>query len=195
MAISLAKGQKISLEKEAGTGLARITMGLGWDAVKKKGFLGGLFGGGDTSIDLDASAVEFDANKQPLDVVWFKQLKSRDGSILHTGDNLTGEGDGDDEQIIVDLTKVPAQVESIIFTVTSFRGQTFDEVENAFCRIVNDSNGSEIARYTLSGGGSHNAIIMAKVYRHNGEWKMHAIGEPASGRTVDEMIPMMRNFV
>lgn len=193
MAVSLTKGQKISLEKEAGSSLSQITMGLGWDAVKKKSFLGIFNSGGD--IDLDASAVEFDADKQPVDIIWFRQLTSKDGSIVHTGDNLTGEGDGDDEQLIVDLSRVPPHVASIVFTVTSFRGQTFDEVENAFCRLVNNANGREIARYTLSGGGSHNAMIMAKVYRHNGEWKMHAIGEPADGRTVDAMLPMMQNVL
>ncbi len=194
MAISLIKGQKISLTKESGSALTKVTMGLGWDAVKKKSILG-MFGGGDNSIDLDASAVLFDADKKTVDVIWFKQLKSKDGSIVHTGDNLTGEGDGDDEQIIVDLAKVPASVTSIVFTVNSFRGQTFNEVDNAFCRIVNNANNTEIARYTLSGGGAHSAMIMAKLYRHGDEWKMHAIGEPTSGKTVDALIPAMLNII
>jgi tellurium resistance protein TerZ len=133
--------------------------------------------------------VLFDENKQNVDTVWFSQLKSKDGSTTHTGDNLTGEGEGDDEQIIVNLDKVPATIKYLVFTVNSFRGQTFNEVDNAFCRLVDDKSGKEIARYTLSGGGSHTGLIMAKLYRHQGEWKMHALGDPASGRVVRDMLP------
>lgn len=192
MGINLQKGQKISLEKEAGGGLTNIVMGLGWDAAKgKKGMLGGLFGGGGENIDLDASCLLFDEGGNLVDTVWFRQLRSHDGSIQHTGDNLTGEGEGDDEQIRVDLSRVPAGIKSLVFTVNNFTGQDFSRVENAFCRIVNESNGSEIARYDLSCQGGHNAMIMAKVYRHNGEWKMHAIGETGSGRTADQMLPQI----
>jgi len=192
MAINLQKGQKISLSKESGGALSKVIMGLGWDAKKSGGgFLKGMFGGGGESIDLDASCVIFDEANKVLDTVWFKQLKSRDGSIVHTGDNRTGEGDGDDEQIIVDLDKVPANVKALVFTVNSFTGQTFDAVENAYCRMVDSSNKNEIARYTLSAQGSHSAQIMAKVYRHNGEWKMHAIGENGNGRTIDSLLPQI----
>lgn len=186
MAISLQKGQKISLSKEAGGSLTKVVMGLGWDAVKKKGFLG--FGGGSEDIDLDASCLMFDERGQLTDTVWFRQLKSQDGSIHHTGDNRTGAGDGDDEQIIVDLSRVPPQVKSLVFTVNSFTGQSFSQVANAYCRIVDASNKAEIARYDLSVQGSHTAQIMAKVYRHNGEWKMHAIGENGVGRTFNELM-------
>jgi len=106
MALSLSKNQTISLEKTAGSGLQRVTMGLGWDVAKPKGFLGKLMGGDGGSIDLDASALFFDAGGTLLDSVWFRQLKSRDGSVTHTGDNRTGAGDGDDEQIKVDLGRV-----------------------------------------------------------------------------------------
>ena len=189
MAISLVKGQKISLSKEAGTSLSKIIMGLGWDAVKKKGFLG--FGGGSKDIDLDASCCLFDEQKQPVDVVWFKQLRSRDGSILHTGDNRTGEGDGDDEQILVDLSKVPPQVKYLVFTVNSFCGQTFDEIENAYCRIIDAQSNKEVAKYTLSGGGNFTAMVMAKLYRHDGEWKMHALGDSANGQVIEHLLPAM----
>lgn len=189
MALNLEKGQKISLSKEAGGILTKVTMGLGWDAVKKGGMLGGLFGGGNDSIDLDASCVLFDENNKIIDTVWFRQLKSKDGSIVHTGDNLTGEGEGDDEQIIVDLSKVPANVKALVFTVNSFTGQTFDSIESAYCRMVDSSNNKEIARYTLSGKGSHSAQIMAKLYRHGDEWKMHAIGEHGFGRTIESLVP------
>ncbi len=193
MAISLTKGQKISLEKEAGTALTQIVMGLGWDAVQKKGLLSSFLSS--SSIDLDASCALFDANKNILDTVFFGQLKSSDGSVVHSGDNLTGEGDGDDEQIFVNLTNVPQNVQAIVFTVNSFRGQTFDEVANAYCRIVNAQGNAEIAKFALSGGGTHTAMIMAKVYRHNNEWKMHAIGESTSGKTIQDLAAKMKDFV
>jgi tellurium resistance protein TerZ len=192
MALSLVKGQKISLSKEAGTELQSIFMGLGWDMLQTggKGLFGKLFGGGQPeAIDLDASCLMFNENKQVVDVVWFRQLQSQDGSIRHSGDNLTGEGDGDDETIMVDLTRLPATVTTLVFTVNSFRGQTFEQVNNAYCRLVNGQNKSEIARYNLSSTGSHTGMIMAKVYKHGGEWKMHAIGEPESGRSFQDMMP------
>ena len=190
MSVNLQKGQKISLDKEAGGGLSRVTMGLGWDAIKSKGFFG--FGGGKSdAVDLDASVVMFDESNKPVDVIWFRQLKSKDGSIVHTGDNRTGAGDGDDEQITVDLNAVPASVKALVFTVNSFTGQTFAMVENAYCRLINAANQQEVARFNLSVTGSHSAQIMAKLYRHGGEWKMHAIGENASGRTFDDLMPAM----
>ncbi|GAB3397745.1 TerD family protein [Massilia agilis] len=189
MTVNLQKGQKISLSKEAGGELARVTMGLGWDAIKSGGFFG--FGARTQSVDLDASCVLFDEKDQPVDVVWFRQLKSRDGSIVHTGDNRTGAGEGDDEQIVVDLSRVPANVKSLVFTVNSFTGQNFSQVQNAFCRLVNAANDREVARYDLSVQGAHTAQIMAKLYRHNGEWKMHAIGENGVGRTFDELLPQI----
>jgi tellurium resistance protein TerZ len=199
MAINLEKGQKISLEKEAGGALTKVVMGLGWDAKPpsaKKGLLGGLFGGGSSekSIDLDASCIMFAADKV-VDTISFKQLKSKDGSVIHSGDNQTGKGDGDDEQIVVDLSQVPESVTALVFTVNSFTGQTFDEVENAYCRLLNGSNQSEVARYTLTSQGSHTAQIMAKVYRHNGEWKMHAIGENATGRTINDLFKPIIPFL
>ena len=104
-------------------------------------------------------------------------------------DNRTGAGDGDDEVINVDLSRIPAHVQSLVFTVNSFTGQTFEKVAGAFCRIVNAGNNSEVARYNLSAQGNHTALILAKIYRHNGEWKMHAIGEIASGRTFHDLMP------
>lgn len=191
MAVNLEKGQKISLEKEAGGSLTKVVMGLGWDAKqgeKKSGLLGGLFGSGasESAIDLDASCILF-AGDKAVDAVYFGQLKSKDGCIQHSGDNRTGKGEGDDEQIVVDLSHVPENVTALVFTVNSFTGQTFDSVANAYCRLINGVNQSEIARYTLSSQGSHTAQIMAKVYRHNGEWKMHAIGENATGRTIADL--------
>jgi len=189
MAINLQKGQKISLDKEAGVKLTKIIMGLGWDPVKTKGFLG--FGSKTQEIDLDASCILFDELGNQLDAAWFRQLKSRDGSVVHNGDNRTGAGDGDDEQISVDLTRVPSNVKSLVFTVNSFTGQNFSQIENATCRIVNAANNQEVARFNLSTLGSHNAQIMAKIYRHGDEWKMHAIGEIGNGRTFEELMPQI----
>lgn len=193
MAVSLQKGQKISLEKEAGSALTKVIMGLGWDVAKKKGFLG--FGGGSAEIDLDSSCLMFDDAGQMVDIVWFRQLQSKDSSIKHSGDNRTGAGEGDDEQIMVDLSRVPANVKSLVFTVNSFTGQSFSQVENAYCRLVNGGNNQEIARYNLSCQGEHSAQIMAKLYKHNGEWKMHAIGENGQGRTFEQLMPQIRSYL
>ena len=188
MAISLTKNQTISLEKTAGSGLRNITMGLGWDVAKPKGFLAKLTGGGD-SIDLDASALFFDASGTLTDSVWFRQLKSKDGSVEHTGDNRTGAGDGDDEQIKVDLGRIPASVQTIVFTVNSFLGQDFGKVENAYCRLVNDQGKTEIARFNLSSGGAHTGQVMARLYREGQGWNMQALGTPSKGRTFQDMLP------
>lgn len=190
MAISLAKGQKINLEKNDGSALKQVFLGCGWDVAQSKGgFFGSLFGGGNKNIDLDASVILFDNNKQQVDVVYFGQLQSNDGSIRHSGDNLTGEGDGDDEVISVDLSSIPAHVSTLVFTISSFRGQTFENVENAFCRLVDQNNQQEVARYNISAQGKYTSLVVAKIYRHNGTWKMHALGESCQGRTFQEMLP------
>lgn len=185
MSVNLSKGQKLSLTKSSGGTLTRVRMGLGWDAAKKKGF----FGKRDQEIDLDASGLLFDGSGQLVDVVWFNQLGSKDGSVVHTGDNRTGAGDGDDESIVVELTRVPANVATIVFTVNSFTGQDFSQIESAFCRLVDETDGSEIARYELTGSGTHNAQVMAKVSRDGAGWSMTAIGAPTSGRTFDQLLP------
>lgn len=191
MPINLAKGQKIELKKEAGIGLSRIVMGLGWDQKKAKGFLS-LFSA-PKDIDLDASCLLFDEAKNLVDTVWFRQLRSADGSIKHTGDNLTGAGEGDDEQIKINLASLPAKVKQLMFTINSFSGQTFEAIDNAYCRIVNEEDGKELARYNLSSGGRYTAQIMAKLYLENDEWQMQAIGEPANGRTFHDMMDVLKN--
>ncbi|WP_214406967.1 TerD family protein [Pseudonocardia lacus] len=186
MGVNLSKGQQVSLTKRGGGGLTVVRMGLGWDAVKKRGLFGGTKS---QSIDLDASALLFDAGGNLVDAVWFRQLRSGDGSVQHTGDNLTGDGEGDDESILVDLTRVPQAVTQIVFTVNSFTGQDFSQIENAFCRLVDETTNDELARYDLSGSGRHNAQIMAKVSRGGSGWTMTAIGAIASGRTVQDLVP------
>jgi tellurium resistance protein TerZ len=181
--ISLTKGQRISLTKNGGE-LKLVRMGLGWDAIKRRG----LFGSRQKEIDLDASCIAF-ADGRIADIVYFGKLISDDGSIRHTGDNLTGAGDGDDESVIVDLSRLPVHVTSLVFTVSSFTGQNFSEIENAFCRLVDETTNAELARYELTGGGTHTGMVMARLYRHEGVWKMGAIGEPAMGRTFKDMLP------
>ena len=186
MSVSLQKGQKVSLAKRGGGSLSVVRMGLGWDAVRKRG----LFGSKSQSIDLDASALLFDASGALVGAVWFRQLRSKDGSVQHTGDNLTGAGEGDDESVIVDLTRLPPAISQIVFTVNSFTGQDFSQIENAFCRLVDETTDEELARYELSGSGRHNAQIMAKVGRAaDGGWSMTAIGAIASGRTFQDLLP------
>lgn len=189
MALTLQKQQSISLAKTAGSSLTSISLGLGWDPVKAGGFLGKMFGGG-AEIDLDASCILLNSDYQKIDLVWFRQLKSQDGSIKHSGDNRTGEGDGDDETINVDLQRLPASVKYLIFTVNSFTGQTFEKVEKAYCRIVNGSNNTEVARFNLSEKGGHTGIVMASLARVNGDWEFKAIGTTTNGRTADDLISL-----
>lgn len=188
MALTLSKNQTISLEKTAGSGLSKISLGLGWDAAKS-GFFGKLLGSGG-EIDLDASCILLDSELKAIDLVWFRQLKSNDGSIQHSGDNRTGEGDGDDETINVDLQRLPEAVKHLVFTVNSFTGQTFEKVENAYCRIVNASNKTELARYNLSERGGHTGIVMASLSRESSGWEFKAIGVTTNGRTVDDLVSL-----
>jgi tellurium resistance protein TerZ len=192
MTVTLSKGQRVSLEKRGGGTLTRVRMGLAWDAVKKKG----LFGSRSQSIDLDASALLFDAGGQLVDQVWFRQLDSKDGSVHHTGDNLTGDGDGDDESIQVDLSRLPSHVTTLVFTVNSFNGQDFSQIENASCRLLDETGGdTEIAKYNLTGSGRHTAQIMAKVSRDGAGWSMTALGIPASGRTFRDLLPALAGTI
>lgn len=186
--VSLQKGQTVRLEKTGGGSLTRVAMGLGWDVRKAKGLLG-MFGGGGGDIDLDASCLLFDQNRTMIDQVWFRQLSSADGSIVHSGDNRTGAGDGDDETINVDLSRLPASIQTLVFTVNSFQGDTFDRIENAYCRLVDLTNGQEMARFDLTGAGSHTGQVMAKLSRAGGGWEMKALGDKTSGRTFHDMAP------
>jgi len=189
MTVSLAKGGNISLEKVA-PGLKSIALGLGWDQKEKKG----LFRTKKVSIDLDASCLLFDDNKNLLDSIWFKQLKSRDGSVVHKGDDRTGGGqDGSpNEEINVHLKNISQNVKTLVFTVNSFTSDTFDGIPNAFCILKNLDNNEEIARFNLSvEGGGHTGLVIAKLYIHNGEWKFKAIGEWGKGRTVDKLLPVI----
>lgn len=189
MALSLEKNQSISLEKTTGTPLTTIRLGLGWDPVKSTGFLSKILGGND-SIDLDASCILLDSQFNFLDMVWFRQLASKDGSVQHSGDNLTGEGDGDDEVIYVDLQHLPSNVQHLVLTVNSFRGQSFDQVENAYCRILSQPEDQELARFNLSEKGSHTGAIMASLSQSPSGWQFKAIGQPTQGRTAEDLVSL-----
>lgn len=187
--VSLTKGQRVSLRKDGGVALTMINMGLGWDPVEKRG----VFGNRSVDIDLDASAILI-ADNTIVDVAYYGQLRSKDGSILHEGDNLTGVGDGDDEVMRVDLTRVPPHVTTVLFLVTSYKGHTFEQVQNAFCRLVDATTNAELARYTLQGGMRFTGMVMAKVFRSGGDWKLQAIGEGIQAKHPGEAAPQLARF-
>lgn len=169
--ISLAKGSNISLTKVAPS-LSTVLVGLGWDV--------NAFAGGD--VDLDAAALMLGANgkvRSDADFIFYNQLASTCGSVTHLGDNLTGAGDGDDEEVVVILNQVPADVETIRIAVTIHTvGANFGQVRNAFVRLVNNETNEEIVRYDLSEDYSiENAMVFAELYRHGGEWKFRAVGQ------------------
>jgi tellurium resistance protein TerD len=174
MSVSLSKGGNVSLTKEA-PGLTAALVGLGWDARTTSG----------AAFDLDASALLLNKAGKVLSdqhFVFFNNLASPDGSVEHTGDNLTGEGEGDDESIKVDLSRVPADVDKIVFTVSIYdaesRQQSFGQVRNAFIRVVNQADDSEVTRYDLSEDAStETAMIFGEMYRNSGEWKFRAVGQ------------------
>lgn len=183
--VSLSKNQSVSLRKHSST-LCQLHFGLGWDPIKKKGLFSSLFGGGNQAIDLDAGCVLMDNAGNTIDTIWFRKLQSSCGSVIHGGDNLTGEGDGDDEIINVNFSKLPSNVEYLAFTVNSFRGQSFNDVENAFCRVV-EQTGKELARYELTEQGSHTGIVISSLRRSQGNWDFTAHGHACRGRTIDDM--------
>ena len=178
MALSLSKGGNLSLTKEA-PGMTKVLVGLGWDARSTDG----------VDFDLDASAFLLKADgkvRADADFIFYNQLKSVDGSVEHTGDNRTGEGDGDDEAIKVDLSKIPADIHKIAFTVTiheaEARRQSFGQVRNAFIRIVNQDTNVEVGRYDLDEDAStETAVIFGELYRHGTEWKFRAVGQGFNG--------------
>lgn len=189
--VNLTKGQRVSLQKDGGVALTQVRMGLGWDPIKQRG----MFGNRTPDIDLDASAVLF-ADYQLVDVCYYGQLASRDGSIRHHGDNLTGEGDGDDEVISVDLTRIPAHVTTVMFIVTSYRGHTFDKLSNAFCRLVDATTNAELARYTLQGANMrYTGMVMAKFIRAGRDWKLQTVGEGIQAKHPGEAAPQLTPYL
>lgn len=198
MGINLQKGQKIDLTKGS-TGLRNIMVGLGWDEAEQTtsgGLLGRLFSSKSHDIDCDASAIICDANGKYLDLVYYRNLRLQDGSIEHQGDNLTGAGEGDDEQIRVDLSKLESNVGKIVFVVNIYeaenRNQHFGMIKNAFIRLVDLSNNSEICRFNLSENYyGMEGLIVGEIYKRDNEWKFNAIGQPVQNASYVDRITAM----
>lgn len=189
MSVSLQKGQKISLTKSGNGGLKKVMVGLGWDEAQPQARgLAGLFAPKPANIDCDASAILCGSNGKLISsntkdsVVYYGNLKHSSGAVVHQGDNLTGAGEGDDEQIMVDLSMLPSSIEKIVFVVNIYdaniRHQDFGMIRNAFIRIVDMNNHVEICKYNLSDNYSgHTGLIVGEIYRQDGEWKFNAIGQ------------------
>ena len=192
MSVNLVKGQKVDLRKSDGGSLTNVMVGLGWDEAQKHGsLLSSLFGGSQDSIDCDASAFVCQNGKiaEKGDIVYFGNLRHKSDCVRHMGDNLTGAGDGDDEQIFVDLRNLPQQYDKIIFVVNIYmakaRKQHFGMIQNAFIRIC-DERGQELCKYNLSENYDNmTAMVFGELYRHNGAWKFNAIGQATTDDSVD----------
>ncbi|MFB6871390.1 TerD family protein [Streptomyces sp. NPDC056323] len=176
--VSLQKNQTVSLVKGGRPLLSQVKMGLGWEPA---------FRGKD--IDLDASVIAYGPNRNHLDSCYFGKLSILNGAIKHSGDNLTGEGAGDDEVIVVDLGRIPAEATGLVFTVNSFTGQKFTEVAKAYCRLVDAATGEELVRFDLTGAEPQTGVMMAKLIKQfSGEWEMTAMGDFVKSRTVRGMV-------
>jgi tellurium resistance protein TerZ len=174
--------------------IKKIKVGLGWDMIKQDENLEERFLKGDV-VDLDLSCLQINQHKKIADTVSYRQLISGDGCIKHSGDNETGAGDGDDESITVDLYNLPSDINTLFFTVTAFSGQSFEYIDNAFCRLVDESHNQEIANYTLSTDGSHTAVIVMKLSRHGNEWTAEYLGETSHGRSIDALLPQIVTYL
>ncbi|MEW1801381.1 TerD family protein [Streptomyces virginiae] len=176
--VSLQKNQTVSLVKGGRPLLSQVKMGLGWEPA---------FGGRD--IDLDASVIAYGPQRNHIDSCYFGKLSILNGAVKHSGDNLTGEGAGDDEVIVVDLGRLPADATGLVFTVNSFSGQKFTEVAKAYCRLIDAASGEELVRFDLTGAEPQTGVMMAKLIRQfSGEWEMTAMGEFVKSRTVRGMV-------
>ena len=179
--VSLAKQQTVSLVKTGAPALTRVRMGLGWDPARR---------GAD--VDLDASVIAFDVRGKDVEKVWYGNLKGFGGAISHSGDNLTGEGAGDDEVITLELDRLPRDVEGLVFTVNSFRGQKFTELKTAYCRLLDD-RGEELVRYDLGETEARTGVLLCKLVRESdGTWSMTALGQFHDGRNVKKMVDPAR---
>lgn len=196
MSISLQKGQKIDLTK-GNEGLNKVLVGLGWDEAPRTGggFLG-LFSKPAADIDCDASVLMLNANDKldsKHDLIYFGNLKSKCGSVIHTGDNLTGEGEGDDEQILVELNKVPQNIQKLVFVVNIYdctrRKQDFGMIRNAFIRVVDTAKRKELLKYNLAEDyAGKTTLIVGEIYRHGGEWKFGAVGQGTNDPGLREVV-------
>jgi stress response protein SCP2 len=187
--IELTKGQELALTTEDEAPLTRVQLGVGWDKAPTAGFIGT----GAPEIDLDATAVQF-AGDQLFDIAFYNNLRTRDGSVVHLGDNTTGRGEGDDEVLTVDLTKVYGKVDTIVLFVSSYQGHTLEWIANAYCRLV-DENDVELARYRLTGGVPETGLVLAKLFRDGQQWRMRAIGEGIAVKVPTESVVALRPYL
>ncbi len=198
MAVNLQKGQKVNLAKKDGSALKHVMVGLGWDEADKSnnggGFFSSLLGSNSDDIDCDASAFLCQGGRLTStdDIVYFGNLTHSSNSVRHQGDNLTGEGDGDDEQIFVDLASLPSKYDKIVFVVNIYkahsRKQHFGMIKNAFIRIVDADSNTEICRYSLSENyDGMTAMIFGELYLYNGNWKFNAIGQATSDAGLEDL--------
>lgn len=191
MAINLKKGQRVDLRKSSGGDLEKVMVGLGWDPIAQTGD----FLSQQRDIDCDASVILLQDGKLSggRDVVSFSNLKHKSGSVVHGGDNLTGEGEGDDEEIMIDLAALPAEYDRVVVIVNIYqakqRDQQFGMIENAFIRVVDVSNGEELLRYNLSGSEYEGmtAMVFGELYRRDGKWKFAAVGEATEDNSIEEV--------
>lgn len=196
MSVNLQKGQKVELRKSDGGSLRRVMVGLGWDEVKQSR---GFFAPKPQDIDCDASAFLCMGGRltSNQDVVYFGNLRHGSGAVAHMGDNLTGAGEGDDEQILVDLSVLPGQYDKIVFAVNIYqaaqRRQHFGMIQNAFIRICDAETNQELCRYNLSENyDGMTAMIFGELYLYKGQWKFNAIGQPTRGNSISELADKMR---
>lgn len=196
MSVNLQKGQKVELRKNNGNNLRRVVVGLGWDEAqnKKKGLLSVFKSNKQANIDCDATAIICSGGRltDTRDVVYFGNLKHRSGAVNHMGDNLTGAGDGDDEQIAVNLESLPANYDKIVFVVNIYqaqqRNQHFGMINNAFIRIFDAETNQELCKYNLSENYNNmTAMIFGEIYRYNGTWKFNAIGQGTQDKDVSSL--------
>ncbi len=187
--IELTRGQEMALETADGQPLTRLRMGLGWDKEPGAGFIGS----GQADVDLDATAVQF-AGTQLFDIAFYNHLETRDGSVVHLGDNISGRGEGDDEQLTVDLSQVYPRVETILFLVSSYQGHTLDWIDNAYCRLV-DGQDVELARLTLTEGVPRTGLVMAKLFRDGEHWRLRAIGQGVAVTVPTDSIDQLTRFL
>ncbi|MFC4786240.1 TerD family protein [Nocardioides sp. MAHUQ-72] len=185
----LTAGQELELATEEGRPLTRLRVGLGWDKERTAGFIGT----GAPDVDLDASAVQF-ADGQLFDLAFYNNLRTRDGSVVHLGDNVTGRGEGDDEVITVDLGSVYTKVDTIVFLVSSYQGHTLEWINNAYCRIT-DEHDVELARFTLTGGVPQTGLAMAKLVRNGDRWLLRTIGEGIAVKVPTESLRALRPYL
>ncbi|MBQ7501290.1 TerD family protein [bacterium] len=223
MSITLSKGEKVSLAKAASVSLAKsgdapqtavqaqaaagaaagmsavmaaaihnVAMAIGWSAVEKSGFLSRFFG---KEIDLDASCIAVDSNGDVVDVVFYNKPSGCNGQIRHSGDDRTGEASGDNELIYVKLDTLPPTITQLFFVITSYEGQNFNDIKNAYCRLINYDTKLELIHYNISGSGKHTAMVMCKLVKEPAGWAMQAIGANAMGTTPSSMFREVLKYV